>query len=262
PNYKPASVNTRTVATPVYRYDVARGSVEKFPFLDPSTPETDAEYLLQLGVRMIDKRLQARSRVVWECEANEMMSAAFRLENYAQAHIPLMLMQYPYVKYNRNPRFVLSRRTYNYTGLSYDVNTLGRILGVASGSPAANAGIAEGDVIEKIDNLTMEYSAEEYTAAYKQFITATMPYRDRSTLFADANGFGYCMYWDKFKYAQVAAAIKAQRNRAVFAYLFKYAPYVNPSGANVCRFNVQRRGEKLTVMVYPEVRTETTILVK
>ncbi|MDR1343808.1 MAG: DUF4136 domain-containing protein [Tannerellaceae bacterium] len=267
PNYKPSTPSavaqaTANAATPAYRYDMAKGSVEKYPFLDPSTPETNAEYLLQLGIRMIDKRIESRNRVVWECEANEMMSAAFRLENYAQTHIPLMLMQYPYVRYNRNPRFLLSRKTYNYTGLSYDFNNLGRILGVEPGSPADKAGITVGDVIERIDNLTMEYSAEEYTAAYKQFITATLQYRDKSTIFADANGFGYCMYWDKFKYAQIAAAIKTQRNRAVFAYLFKYAPYVNPSGANLCRFNIQRQGEKLTVMVYPEVRAETTILVK
>ncbi|MDR1258298.1 MAG: DUF4136 domain-containing protein [Tannerellaceae bacterium] len=260
PSYK-ASAQTEGRRMTTYRYDCAQGQMEKFPFFNYAAPEADAEYLLQLGIRMIDNR-DKRRRVIWECESNEMMSAAFRLENYARTHIPLMCMQYPYVRRNRNVRFTVTRKEYNYTGLNYDIDRLGRIMRVDAGSPARMSGLRENDVVETIDNLSMSGSAEEFTAAYKQFILNTMSMRDRETVFTDVNGFGYCMYWDKLKYTQVADAIRAPRNRAVFAYLYKYAPYVNPSGVNILTFGIRRGREKTDIMVSPSIRAEETITIQ
>jgi hypothetical protein len=259
PSYKASAATDRRIVT--YRYDCASKRMEKFPFLDNAAPEADAEYMLQLGIRMIDN-CDKRRRVVWECESNEMMSAAFRLENYARTHIPLMFMQYPYVRRNRNVSFTVTRKEYNYTGLNYDIDRLGRIMRVDAGSPARMAGLRENDVVETIDNLSLSGSAEEFTAAYKRFIISTMPLRDRETVFTDVHGFGYCMYWNKLKYTQVVDAIRAPRNRAVFAYLYKYAPYVNPSGVNTLTFSVRRGREKTDVTVIPSVRTEETITIQ
>ena len=50
-----------------------------------------------------------------------------------------------------------------------------------------------------MDGQSMNHSAEEVTAAYKQVITNTMPLRDERTAFTDANGFQLCMLWDKMK---------------------------------------------------------------
>ncbi|MDR1526448.1 MAG: DUF4136 domain-containing protein [Dysgonamonadaceae bacterium] len=260
PNYA-QTTRTTSARQPSFRYDFTLDRMEKFPFLSYATAETEAEYLLQLGIRLIDKRYRP-GRILWECEANEMMSAAFRLENYAQVHIPLMCMQYPYAKYRQNVQFMLSRKAYNYTGINYDINRLEQIMDVDSNSPAHTAGLRMRDVIEKIDNLSMNRTAEEYTAAYKQFITKTMSLRDQETVFTDSNGFRYCMYWDKFKYTQVAEAIQNPGNMAAFSYLYKYTPYINPSGVNTCTFHIRRGREKMDIVVRPSIHTETRVVIK
>lgn len=71
-----------------------------------------------------------------------------------------------------------------------------------------------------------------FSAAYKGFITNTMKYRDPKTQFTDANGFKRCMFWDTFKYSQVADAIQKPGNKTTYSYLYYYAPYINPSGNN------------------------------
>ncbi|MDR1937522.1 MAG: DUF4136 domain-containing protein [Tannerellaceae bacterium] len=261
PNYVKTAKSVSPEKRSAYRYDFTLNRMEKFPFLDYTVPETEAEFLLQLGIRLKDNRYKT-GRILWECEANEMMTAAFRLENYAQTHIPLMCMQYPYAKYGRNVQFTVSKKTYNYTGINYDINHLEQIMDVDINSPAHIAGIRMRDVIEKIDNQPMNHTAEEYTAAYKQFIMNTMPLRDPETLFTDANGFRYCMYWQEFKYTQVADAIQNPRSMAVFSYLYKYAPYVNPSGVNTCTFRIKRGKEKMDVVVRPSIHTETAIVIK
>jgi hypothetical protein len=262
PNYvKTAKKGASPERLPVYRYDFTLGQMTKFPFLGSTTPETGAEYLLQLGIRLVDKRFRP-GQVVWECEANEMMSAPYRLENYAQTHIPLMFMQYPYAKYSRNVQFLASRKTYNYTGVNYDVNRLERVIDVDLNSPAHIAGIQTRDIVEKIDNLSLNRSAEEYTAAYKQFIMNTMSLRNPETLFTDAGGFRFCMYWKEFNYTRVAEALQNPAHLAVFSYLFKYAPYVNPSGVNTCTFHIRRGKEKLAIPVRPSIHTETTVIIQ
>jgi hypothetical protein len=261
PNYIKPTNKGLSAKQPAYRYDCSLNRMERFPFLHYAAPETEAEYLLQLGIRLIDNRNKAR-RILWECEANEMMTAAFRLENYAQTHIPLMCMQYPYAKYSRNVPFMVSIKTYNYTGINYDINRLGQIMDVDINSPAHIAGIRMRDVIEKIDNQSLNYTAEECTAAYKQFIMNTMSLRNPATLFTDVNGFRYCMYWQELKYAQVADAMRDPRYMAVFSYLYKYAPYVNPSGVNTCTFRIKRGKEKMDILVRPTIHKEMSIVIK
>jgi hypothetical protein len=245
----------------LYRYNIRRDRVERFPFLDPSAAETDARFLLELGIRMVDRRW-GREKVVWESVANEMMSAAFRIERYAQVHIPLMLSQYPYVRRGRNVSFTLSRKEYNYTGLGYDINRLSHIISVDAGSPASEAGIVAGDMVERIDNISLRYTAAEYTAAYKRFISSTMAMRDPSTRFTDANGFEYCMSWDKLKYAAVSSAFSDKSNMTVFAYLYKYAPYINPSGVNSIKFDIIRGKDKHSLAIHPRIRTEKSLLIR
>jgi hypothetical protein len=262
PNYRARSA-APALSPPVYtwRYDCAAERMERFPFLNPATAETEAEYILQLGIRLIDAR-RKNGRVLWECESNEMMSAPYRLESYARTHIPLMCMQYPYVRRNRNVQFLISHKTYNYTGVSYDINSLDQVMSLDPRSPALQAGLRVRDVIEKIDGHSMSHTDEEYSSAYKQFLLATMSLRDPATLFADAAGFPYCMYWDKLKYAQVADAFQNERYLPAFSYLYKYAPYVNPSGVNTCTFHVRRGKDRVAIVVSPVLRTETSLLIR
>ena len=92
-------------------------------------------------------------------------------------------MQYPYVKYQRNVPFKVNQKTYNYTGLSYDIDHMEQIADVDKNSPAYAAGLRPRDIVEKINDQKMNHTAEEFSAAYKGFITNTMKYRDPKTQF-------------------------------------------------------------------------------
>lgn len=246
---------------PTFRYDFAHSKMVKLPFLNYAAAEAEAEYLLQFGIRIIDQK-EVVGRVLWECEANELLEESYRLDEYARVHAPLMCMQYPYAKYGRNVPFKVSRKTYNYTGISYDIDDLAQVVGVDANSPAAAAGIRPGDQIEKIGKQKMNHSAEEFSAAYKRFISGTMRYRDPKTQFTDANGFKYCMMWDVFKYAQIADAAQEADYLPAFSYLYFFTPYINPSGNNACTFVVRRGKNRSEVIIRPTIRSEVTVEIK
>lgn len=260
PNYK--GINKIVVTKePIYRYNFLTNKMEQFPFLNPMASEAEAEYLLQFGFRLVDQR-DVPGRVLWECEANELIEESFQLDDYVRIHAPLMCMQYPYVKYKQNVSFKVNQKTYNYTGLSYDIDRLELVVNVIPNSPAYTAGIRMGDIIEKINDLKVNSTAEEFSAAYKEFITYTIGYRDPQTMFTDSNGFKRCMFWDTFKYPQIAEAIQKPGNKAPYSYLYYYAPYINPSGNNACTFSIRRGKEKMECIVRPTIRRSMTIEIK
>jgi hypothetical protein len=268
PNYKPKK-NKRSGKdekqeddrTYVYRYDVTRDHMTGFPFLPPDAVETEAEYILKLGFRLEDRKLK-KGRIIWECEANELLNEVYSLENFAFTHIPLMCMQFPYMKYGRNVQFRLSRKKYNYTGINYSINNISEIASIDPHSPAANAGILPSDKIDAIEDKRMDRTSQQFTAAYRQFLFNTLKLRDKSTRFVNANGFPDCMYWDKLNYSLVAGEFNNKKNLTAFSYLFKYAPFINPSGNNTCSFKLRRGKEKLEFILRPEIRTENTIVVE
>ena len=257
PNFRRRSRETENQG-PAIRYDISRDRITQFPFHDFSTPESESEYILQLGVRFIDRKY-VQGRVLWECVANELMRAPFAIIEYATIHLPLMCMQFPYVKYNRNAQFILTKKAYNYTGINYSIYKINEVVEVDFDSPAYEAGIRPGDIIEKIENKRMDYSVEEFTGAYRTFITKTIPYRDTKSRFTNADGFQNCMFWDTFKYKQIAKTLKNTKYKTAFAYLYAFAPYVNPERSTFCTFNIRRNGEKLTIMVRPTFYSEKTI---
>lgn len=260
PNFKGANkIVVNKEAT--FRYDFTHSKMEKLPFLNHAAAEAEAEYLLQFGFRLIDQR-DVPGRILWECEANELLEDSYRLDEYARIHVPLMCMQYPYVKYGRNVQFKVDQKTYNYTGISYDINRMSVITNVDRNSPAYAAGLRANDVIEAINDNKMNHSAEEFSAAYKGFITSTMPYRDPKTMFTDANGFKRNMYWDTFKYPQVVDAIHDKANLPAFSYLYYYAPYINPAGNNASTFDIKRGKNKLEVTVRPAIRRTVSVDIK
>ena len=257
PNYK--GVNKIVVdKEPTYRYDFAEGKMVKLPFLNYAAAESEAEYLLQLGIRLVDQK-EIPGRVLWECEANELLESSYRLDEYARIHVPLMLMQFPFLKYMRNPQYTVNRRSFNYTGIHYDINRLELVLDVDRKSPAYTAGIRARDVIQKIGKHKMNHTAEEFSASYKRFISHTMDLRDPKTRFTDANGFRYCMNWDLFKYTQVADAVADTDYLSAFSYLYYFTPYINPSGNNAVVFQVKRGRQNIDIVVRPVVRTEVIV---
>lgn len=260
PNYTGAVTNGAQPAEKTFRYFAASGKMIELPFLSVGSVESKAPYLLQFGFRFIDQKV-LHGQVVWECESNELLTESYRLDDYAAIHIPLMCLQYPFVKYTRNVPVKVDVKNYNYTGISYDINRLERIAEVEPGSPAEAAGIKAGDVIERIGNQKMNYSSDEFTSAYKQFITLTMDLRDPATQFTDANGFSRCMYWNVMNYPKIADFFKNPSNITGFSYLYNFTPYVNPVGTNVTTFLIKRGKDKEEITIRPTVRTETSVYV-
>ncbi len=244
-----------------YRFNLLRNTMVELPFLNPSASESEAAYLLQYGFRLIDQRIEP-GRILWECEANELLREPYRLEDYARIHTPLMCLQFPYVKYTRNVPFTVTQKSYNYTGINYNIDQINEIANIDANSPAAEAGVRAGDIIEYIDGQSMAYRIDEFSAAYKQFITNTMRYRDVKTIFTDANGFPRCMFWDSFQYPSIADAFQDKHNLTAFAYLFSFTPYVNPTGNNSCTLSILRNKERNEIIIRPTIRKETTIEIK
>jgi hypothetical protein len=245
----------------VYRYDINRDRMAKLPFLPSGAIETDAEYILKLGFRFEDRKLE-NGRIIWECEANEMLNESYSLEDFAFIHIPLMTMQFPYMKYGRNVQYRLSKKKYNYTGINYNIENISEVASVDPYSPAAKAGIMPLDKIDAIEDKRMDRTSQQFTSAYRQFLVNTLKFRDSKTRFVDANGFPDCMYWDEFKYTQVVKAFNNKNNLTVFSYLFKYAPFINPAGNNTCSIKLRRSAEKLEFILRPEIRSEITVVVE
>jgi hypothetical protein len=267
PNFRPSPIRRTAKDTEspeeygyVYRYDIPRDRMVKLPFLPAGTVETEAEYLLKLGFRLEDRRF-VKGRIVWECEANELLYESYSLEDFAFIHIPLMLMQYPYMKYGRNVQFRVSKKKYNYTGINYSINDISLITAVDPFSPAARAGILPYDQLDAIDDKRMDRTSQQFTAAYRRFILNTLKFRDKKTRFTDANGFPDCMYWDTLKYPQVYKAFNNKGNLTAFSYLFKHAPFINPTGNNTVSFKLRRGKEKLEFILRPEIRHEIMVIV-
>ena len=145
PKAKPRTAKEKEAAEEygfVYRYDISRDRMVKLPFLPPGTIETEAEYILKFGFRIEDLKLQ-KGRIIWECEANELVNGTYSLEDFAFIHVPLMTMQFPYMKYGRNTQFRLSKKKYNYTGINYNIEKISEIASIDPFSPAAKAGVID-----------------------------------------------------------------------------------------------------------------------
>ena len=267
PNYRPKT-NAKAVKDKesnndygyVYRYDITRDRMAKLPFLPTGTIETEAEYILKLGFRLEDRKL-GNGRIIWECEANELVNESYSLEEFAFIHIPLMTMQYPYMKYGRNVQYRLSKKKYNYTGINYNIENISEVASVDQFSPAAKAGVMPLDKIDAIEDKRMDRTSQQFTSAYRQFLVNTLKYRDEKTRFVDANGFPDCMYWDELKYPLIVKEFNKKNNLTAFSYLFKHAPFINPDGNNSCSFKLKRDSEKLEFIIRPDVRSEITVVV-
>lgn len=250
---------------PVYRFNPLTKAMEIFPFKPLSAAEAEAEYLLQLGFRFIDRRDPDKNKlqVIWECEANEMLNEPYKLQEYARIFIPLMCMQYPYVKSENRVRYKVNYKTYNYTGISYDINQLTQVMHVERNSPAYMAGIRNRDVIVSINGHSLDHTDAEFTAAYKEFVQATMKYRDPATRFTNSDGFKYCMFWDKLRYPKIADTLDKKKYLPAFSYLYYFEPYINPTTVNACNFIVRRgRTNVKDITIRPIIRGSVTIEVE
>ncbi|MDR3218656.1 MAG: DUF4136 domain-containing protein [Dysgonamonadaceae bacterium] len=239
------------------RYNMNTKRMENLPiYYNPLIHTNQAAYFLKLNILLIDPNKRDTNRLIWECEANELLQSDYPIEDYADFHIPLMLTQYPYLKSTDQVQFFYSRYRYNYTGIGYNMDNLKEIIRVDHATPAEEAGMLTGDVVEKINGIKFNNNAKSADSKYKQFILNTMPFRNEKTQFTNAEGFTKCMYWNPMDYVRVSDAIKKTEFSAVFSYLFYFEPYINLSGSNIVSFNIVRGKQKLTIKVKPVIVEE------
>jgi len=240
----------------VYRYNVYKKTMEKIPiYYNPLIHTDQAKFFLKFGIKLIDNKKNI-NLTIWECEANELLQSNYSLSDYAEFHIPLMFMQYPYMKSKETAQFYYSRSKYNYTGIHFNIDNLKEITEVDSSSPAAKSEIKAGDIIEKINGINFVNNVKAADNNYKQFIYKTSSFRDQSTQFTNAEGFTRCMYWDKMKYAQIQDEFRKPEFSTTFSYLFYFRPYINLSGTNIISFNIKRGSWKEEIKVRPVIITE------
>ena len=239
----------------VNRYNVRTKSMEKIPiYYDPLIHTDQAKFFLKFGIKLFDSK--NRNTPVWECEADELLQANYSLSDYAEFHIPLMIMQYPYLKSKETAQFYYARSKYNFTGIYYNMDNLKEITEVESSSPAERDGIKAGDIIEKINGIKFINNVKTADSNYKQFIYKTSSLRDQSTQFTNAEGFTRCMYWDKMNYAQIQDEFKKPEFSTVFSYLFYFRPYINLSGTNIVSFGIIRGKQKEEIKIRPVIVSE------
>ena len=237
----------------VYRYNVKTKSMEKLPiYYNPLIHTNLAKFFLKLGIRLVDNK----NSMVWECEANELLQSGYSLDKYAEFHVPLMFMQYPYPKSKESAQFFYGRTKYNYTGIHYNINNLKEIAEVDPLSPAAKAGIQAGDIVENINGIKFNNNVKSADSKYKQFVYKTLSFRDPSTQFTNADGFTRCMYWDKMKYSLIYDEFKKPEYSTTFSYLFYFATYINLPGTNIVIFNVKQGKQKEEIKIKPVIVSE------
>jgi len=253
PKYNPTrkSGESRT-----WRYNPNTKEMVLLPIL--SGGSSDAEYagqfVLEFGIRFFDQKYidTTKPTQIWESSLKEYMTYQTTLEEYVRMHIPLIMMQFPYSVDRLTANYLVSFKKYNYTGLCFNMDDLRTITDVDRNSPAYNAGIRQGMVIEKINKEKFVHSKDEILSGYKRFIVETMKFRDQSTRFIDANKFPDCMYWNRNDYNNVAKAIKKTGIYAsTFSYLYYFENYI--SGGDKNELSIETKAK--IYQVKPEVRS-------
>ncbi|MBB6276444.1 PDZ domain-containing protein [Porphyromonas circumdentaria] len=206
------------------RYDIEKRSLVEVPLLPVGGNKQTAPFVLTFGIRIFDAH--GSDMLYWSCEAVEHLTEDFSLEEYARLSVPIMLMQFPFVRYNINPQIRFSAHRHNYTGLVFHASDLGLIASVIPNTPVAKAGLKVGDRIVAINDKPLT-SIQELTTAYHKFVERTLSYRDERSMFTDRRGVKYCRYWDVSDYKSIAKAFAKESNKTVFSYLFAFRPYVS-----------------------------------
>lgn len=263
PNYRGASSENLPQET---RYNMTTKQWVTLPiYYNPLVHSHNAEYFLKLGIQLLDTKKSTPTQpvMVWEIEATEMLKSRYSLESYAEIHIPLMFMTYPFSRYKDEVTYHYNKVSYNYTGIEYNMDNLQEILNVVPGSPAAEAGLRVEDIVDMINGIKLEKKSQKSADKYKQFIYKTMPLRNPKTLFTNAEGFTRCMYWDQLKNVQISETFKKEEYATAYSYLFYYRPYVNLSETNLVTFYIRRLGnERLSYRVKPVIKTEESFEVR
>lgn len=248
-----------------WRYDSDAQRMIQVPILSAEDPnaENKGQYVLELGIRFFDSKYIDTQELtqIWDCKAKEYLTQQFDLVEYARLHAPLMMKQFPYSAPKTLAKYVVDFKAFNYTGMHFDAKDMKTISNVDHNSPAYQAGIRVGDVIERINGIKFGYSSDELESGYRRFIIESMPLRDKRTRFIDANGFPDCMFWDRSRYPEVAEMFKKHELYATgFSYLYAFEKYVlGTTSPSIYVEYSTPSGQKKSVTVIPQVQKSIVV---
>lgn len=263
-NYYTMKPNTDILPVPdmpsnSWRYNFNTAQMDDLPLLPLGIPASAAPYEMKLGIRFANAK--NKSQIVWKCEARELLSQSLSVETYAEYTVPVMMLEYPFVRTAKFPTYRFGIHQYNYTGILYDKNDLSLIADVESDSPAFKSGLRKGDRILKINGIPMKKTnARGLSEDYIKFIDDTNQYRDLRREFTNSDRLAHCRYWNPNYYKNVAKEFNRKKYNTVFAYLFFFRPYINKTEKNELVFEVMREGNEIPVIVKPVKMEESVII--
>lgn len=232
-----------------YRVDFQSGRLAPYPLLEVGGDRELAPYILTFGLNVYDATLE---KILWSTEAVEYTTEQMAPSDYAKLALPVMLMQFPAVRYENNLALRVVEKRYYYTGISYDSSNIALIASVDSGSPAEKVGLKAGDVVISINGKEV-HSADEHSKAYRSFVKRSLRYRNPETNFVDRNGVANCRFWDSNDYAQITKLFKQKKYKTAFAYLFDFRPFVSgiEGGNTHITMDVVRNGMPHSFIIEP-----------
>lgn len=225
PHYQAEVANNNAKKTSL-RYNPSKKNLVELPILEVGADKRLAPYVLTFGLRFFSAKNS--DSILWNCEAVEYLTSELSVGEYARFAAPVMLMQFPFVRYDTNMRLRVVDKRFNYTGIIFDNADLGLIAQVAIGSPAEKAGLKAGDRITAINDKPIA-SIEALTTAYRDFVKETLRYRDEASIYTDRKGLKNCRYWSVPDYEKLAKQFAKEKYKTLFSYLFAFRPYIGSS---------------------------------
>lgn len=264
PNPKFTGLNNPNANANVWRYDTDKERMIPFPFYDSNNNKKEdlSQFIIQYGFSFYDRKYIDAPNLtqIWDCNIKDYLSKKFTLEEYVRVHTPLMLKQFPYTTKKVGAKYNIDFNKYNYTGLHFDADDLKTVKDVDMDSPAYEAGIRPGYVINKINNKKFDHTKESLSDGYMLFISETMVYRDQNTRFTNAEGYADCMFWNTAYYTDIAKDLNKSKYTPQFSYLYDFEKYINEKGGGDIIIEAWDGMQNRVFRVTPEIRN--SILIK
>ena len=248
----------------IWRYDSNKKAMVKLPVFEYNDAKKDlsASQIMEAGIIFYDRKYINKERLtpIWECSIKDYATENYPFDEYLKIHVPLMLMQFPYAT-NKvfGAEYLIDFCNYNYTGIYFNTDDLATIHHVEEGSPAYNSGIMVGHTIKKINNKEFNHTKESLSEAYKNFITDTEEYRDKATVFKNAQGYAQCMHWDRSQYLNIAKVFKNRKYQTHFSYLYSFNRYVEEKSNEKISIEFWDGVQNRIIGITPEKRSSIVV---
>lgn len=245
-----------------WRYDAHSSELRPLPVFGMQHPSiSQAKYKLTLGVQIQSRESKD---LVWSCEANEYLSEAISIAEYAQTAVATMLTGFPFVHKSNAPEISVQTLRYNYTGILYSKDKLNLIVDIENNSPALRAGLRPGDLILAINGQRLEQSnSGTIVAGYLQQAERMERHRDKNLppLQSLVDNIP-ASYWRINSYETIASILGKGNNHLAFTYLFAFRPYILGSEGKTIIYEILREGSVYYVPILPEYRNESSLSIQ